>query len=74
MARLMITAFAGFALGVGATTLLQSHSLSTAGIAGMAMQQQETQNPGGTSSLPVEDFDDRSLEFPRQAQTPDGAR
>ncbi len=74
MARLMITAFAGFALGVGATTLLQSHSLSTNGIADLAVQRQEIQNPGGTGNLPVEDFDDRSLEFPRQAQTADSAR
>lgn len=74
MSRLMITAIAAFVLGVGATTLLQSHSFSTNGHVGIASlaAPQGVQIPGTANSLPAEDFEDRSLVFPRQGKTGTG--
>lgn len=68
MKRLMLSGLIFAALIAVATGAMRSHSRSVGGaVAGAG-----TQSPLGiagstpTSSLPVEDFDDRSLVFPRE--------
>jgi len=49
---------------------LRSHSISTIGRAGTAspLALQDMQSGRGTDTLPVEDFEDRSLVYPREAK------
>lgn len=68
MKRLMISALAGVALLAGVTGMLRSRLLSiNAGTAAMPTIQ-ELQSTLGADKLPVEDFEDRSLVFPREAK------
>jgi hypothetical protein len=72
MKGLMIPALAALALLTAAAGLFRSHSFSTndpAGTVGMARAtSQEAQVALGTSKLPVDDFEDRSLVFPRETK------
>lgn len=70
MTRLMISAIASVALLAAATSMLQSHSLPTNGgvrTAGMPTVQ-ELQTAAGAERLPVQDFEDRSLVYPRETK------
>jgi hypothetical protein len=65
MKRLMISAFAVFALLASATTVLRSHSPATSfsvGTAGM-MSVQEIGAAAGLNKLPIEEFEDQSLVY-----------
>jgi hypothetical protein len=65
MKRLLISAFAVFALLAAATTVLRSHSSATSfsvGTAGM-MSVQELHGAPGLNKLPIEDFEDQSLVY-----------
>ena len=65
MKRLLISAFAVFALLAAATTVLRSHSPAinfSAGTAGM-MSVQELHAAAGLNKLPIEDFEDQSLVY-----------
>ncbi len=72
MKRQMILVLAVVALFAAATGLLRSHSPSTNGLvgtAGMARStSQEPQSAVATDKLPVEEFEDRSLVFPRETK------
>jgi hypothetical protein len=69
MKLLIISVIAAFGLLVVATSIPRIHSISTIGRAGTgsASTLQEMQSARG-DRLPVEDFDDRSLVFPREAK------
>jgi hypothetical protein len=65
MKRLLISAFAVFALLAAATTVLRSHSSATnfsVGTAGM-MSVQELGAAAGVNKLPIEEFEDQSLVY-----------
>ncbi|KGT75695.1 hypothetical protein JEY40_27375 [Bradyrhizobium japonicum] len=70
MKRLTICGLIAVASLVAATTVLQSHkwpiigTVGAARIAGMP----ESQSGGQADKLPVQDFDDRSLVFPRETK------
>ncbi|AND90663.1 hypothetical protein LUI11_38065 [Bradyrhizobium diazoefficiens] len=68
MKLLMISGLAVFAVFVAATNMLRSHPLpvSRTSVAGMPVQEMQRQAQQG--KLPVEDFVDRSLVFPRGTQ------
>jgi hypothetical protein len=70
MKFLIISAIAAIALFAAVTGMLQTHSLSTIGFAGKRSGStlQEMQSGPGIDKLPVEDFEDRSLVFPREAK------
>jgi len=61
-----------FVLIAAGAGLMAAHSLPTnsqVGTTGVAaMRSQELQGAARTDKLPVEDFEDRSLVFPREAQ------
>jgi hypothetical protein len=65
MKRLIISAFAVVALFFAATTMLRSHSLSTAHIVGATDMPslQELYATIGVNKLPTEDFEDMSLVY-----------
>jgi len=66
MMRLVLSVIATlFAVGA-ATSVLKSHSLFPFARTGMSAVQ-ELRNADQLSKLPVQDFDDRSLVFPREA-------
>jgi hypothetical protein len=65
MKRLLISAFAVFALLATATTVLRSHSSATnfsVGTAGM-MSVQDLGAAAGLHKLPIEEFEDQSLVY-----------
>ena len=62
MKRLMISAIAAIALLAAATSMLRSHSPSTARPAGM-MSLQELHTTTDVNKLPIEDVDDQSLVY-----------
>ena len=64
MMRLVPSLIAVLLLLGAATSVLKSHSLFPFGRAGMPPIQ-EVRNADQLSQLPVQDFDDRSLVFPR---------
>ena len=65
MKLFVITALAVVALLAGVTGgMLRTHSVSTR-TAGMPLMQ-DLQHAAGGDRLPVEDFEDRSLVFPRE--------
>lgn len=68
MTRLMTSVLALVALLAAATTLLRSYSPTTNGAVGMAGTPtlQELQSAAGTDKLRVENFEDRSLVYPRE--------
>jgi hypothetical protein len=70
MTRLTILVLAAVALLGTATGILRSHSLSTIGATGTASMPtlQELNGATGTDKLPVEDFEDRSLVYPRETK------
>jgi hypothetical protein len=69
MARLIISAFAAAILLATATGVLRSHSLWSRAAGGGGMPSlQKLQGTVRTERLPVQDFEDRSLEFPRQTK------
>ena len=69
MKLLMISGLTALAVFVAATTMLRSHPslMSHTSVAGMPTAQ-EMQKLAQQSKLPAEDFEDRSLVFPRGAQ------
>ncbi|TPQ30702.1 hypothetical protein C2U70_25805 [Bradyrhizobium guangdongense] len=66
MKRLMISGLVSASLLAVATGALRSHSHSGGGTVGMASRDAATVTQ--TSQLPVQDFEDRSLVFPRDVQ------
>ncbi|MBV9532219.1 MAG: hypothetical protein JO283_14435 [Bradyrhizobium sp.] len=71
MTRLIIFACLAVALvGAGAGTMLRSHSLMSGGTAAMPTIQQ-LHSFANVDKLPTQDFDDRSLVFPREAKRGD---
>jgi hypothetical protein len=70
MTRLMTSGLAVVALLAAATTVLRSHSPTTNGAVGMAGMPtlQELQSAAGTDKLPIENFEDRSLVYPREME------
>ena len=68
----LITIFFIAALGLLAavTGMPRSHSLSTVGLAGAggASTLQDMQSGRSAEKLPVDEFDDRSLVFPRESR------
>ena len=69
MKILIVSAIAAIAFFAAVTGMLQSHSSSTTGYAGQrsGLTLQEMQS-GRSEKLPAEDFEDRSLVFPREAK------
>jgi len=69
MKGLTISALAAVALLAAATSMLRSHSFSTNSLFGTAPMPtlQELQS-AGANKLPAEDFDDRSLVYPRETK------
>ena len=70
MTRLMISAIASVALLAAATGMLRSHSFPTNGGASTAGMPtvQELQSAIRAEKLAVQDFEDRSLVFPRETK------
>jgi hypothetical protein len=70
MKLLVISVIAAFALLVAVTSIPRSHTISTIGRAGTggALALQEMQSGRRAEKLPVDDFDDRSLVFPRESK------
>jgi hypothetical protein len=69
MKGLIITVIAAIALATAATSMQRSHSLATnhqAGLAGIPSLQ-EMQSVATVNKLPAQDFEDRSLVFPRES-------
>ena len=68
MKILVISAIAAVALFATVTGMLRSHSPSTIGYAGKGRGStvQEMQSNHSVDKLPLEDFEDRSLVFPRE--------
>lgn len=69
MKLLIISLIAAFGLLVVATSIPRTRSLSTIGRAGTGTTStlQEMQS-ARSDKLPIEDFDDRSLVFPRESK------
>ena len=66
MKLLVISALAAVTLLAGATGMLRTHTGAThVKTAGMPLMR-DMQSAAGGDRLPVEDFDDRSLVFPRE--------
>ena len=65
MKRLLISGFAATALLAAATTMLWSHSLSSARSIAAAgtTSSQELHTAAGASKLPIEEFEDMSLVY-----------
>ena len=70
MKALIIVFVAAVGLLAAVTGILSSHSISTIGRAGTSrpLALQDMQGGRGADQLPVEDFEDRSLVYPRQAK------
>ena len=68
----LITTFfiAAVVLLAAVTAMPRSHSLSTVGLAGTggASTVQDMQSGRSAEKLPVDEFDDRSLVFPRESR------
>jgi hypothetical protein len=67
MTRLVPSVIAALVAIGAATSVLKSHSLFPFGKVGMPPVQ-ELQNADQLGKLPVQDFDDRSLVFPRESR------
>jgi LPS O-antigen subunit length determinant protein (WzzB/FepE family) len=67
MKRLIISAFAAFALIAAATTMLRSHTAATDRAVGSAdaMSLQQLHSAPGVNKLPIEEYEDQSLVFSR---------
>jgi hypothetical protein len=67
---LIIFFIAAVGLLAAVTGIPRLHSISTIGLAGTsgALTLQDMQSGRGAAKLPVEDFDDRSLVFPRESK------
>jgi hypothetical protein len=71
MKPLIIVSFiAAVGLLAAVTGIPRSHSISTVGRAGAvgALTLQDMQSSRSAAELPADDFDDRSLVFPREAK------
>jgi hypothetical protein len=71
MKPLIIVSFiAAVGLLAAVTGIPRSHSISTVGRAGTSSTStlQDMQSARGADNLPAEDFDDRSLVFPRETK------
>ncbi|WP_298376921.1 hypothetical protein [uncultured Bradyrhizobium sp.] len=68
MKGLMVAVITAFALLTAVLGFPRSHSVSAVGRADLASSStlQELQGARGAAKLPAEDFDDRSLVFPRE--------
>ena len=67
MTRLIISAIASVAL-LAAANMLQSHSLPTNGGVKTAGMPTVQELQAGAERLPVQDFEDRSLVYPRETK------
>ena len=67
MKGLIITVIAAIVLATAATSMQRSHLLATNGKAGVAgiPSLQEMQSAADVNKLPAQDFEDRSLVYPR---------
>jgi hypothetical protein len=70
MKHLIVSIIALFIAMAAATSILRSHTQVINKVAGTATGStlQEPQGVRNGDKLPIEDFDDRSLVFPREAQ------
>ena len=69
MTRLMTSVLAVVALLAAATTVLRSHCPTTNGVGRAGMPTlHEFQGAAGTDKLPIENFEDRSLVYPREIE------
>jgi hypothetical protein len=69
MKLLMISGVAALALVAAATTVPRSHPLSVSSTSATGMPAvREIQTTAQQSQLPVADYEDRSLVFPRESQ------
>ena len=67
MKGLVVAVITAFALLTAVLGIPRSHSVSAVGRADLASgSMQELQGARGAAKLPAEDFDDRSLVFPRE--------
>jgi len=68
MKGLMVAVITAFALLTAVLGIPRSHSVPAVGRAGLASSStlQELQGARSAAKLPAEDFDDRSLVFPRE--------
>ena len=67
---IIVVSIAAFGLFAAVTGISRSHSISTTGGAGTggALTLQDMQSGRSADKLPVDDFDDRSLVFPRESK------
>jgi hypothetical protein len=67
---IVVSFFAAVGLLAAVTGMSRSHSALTTGRAGTASMPtlQDMQSARGADKLPAEDFDDRSLVFPRETK------
>jgi hypothetical protein len=70
MKRLIISALAAVVLFAAATTMLRSHTPAAGRVGGFAdaMSLQELHMAPGVNKLPIEEFEDLSLVYPRTKQ------
>ena len=68
MKILIIGVISVVALSAAVAGMLRSHPLSTIGRAGTGSASSLQQMQSNRDKLPVEDFEDRSLVFPREAK------
>lgn len=69
MTRLIIAAISAVALLAAVTSIPRSHPVPTVGIAGTGSTSMSQAMQGArTDKLPVDDFEDRSLVFPRETR------
>ncbi|MGZ5898024.1 MAG: hypothetical protein ACXWJ6_17435 [Xanthobacteraceae bacterium] len=69
MTRLIVSVIAAVALLAAVTSIPRSHPVSTVGHAGTgSTSMSQDKQSARTDNLPVEDFEDRSLIFPRETR------
>jgi hypothetical protein len=68
MKPLIISVIAVVGLVVAVTSIPRSHSVSTIGLAGTGSRSLQDMQSARGGKLPVEDFEDRSLVYPRETK------
>ena len=68
MKPLIISVIAVVGLVVAVTSIPRSHSVSMIGLAGTGSRSLQDMQSARGGKLPVEDFEDRSLVFPRETK------
>ncbi len=74
MKRLMILACAAVALIATATEIFWSHSTKLSAGSATMPSLQELHTAAGVNKLPIEEFEDMSLEYPTATKRQDAAR